>query len=83
MLAAFPDVQEIPSHSQTGLIEPLSDRELEVLTLIADGLSNREISKRLFIALDTVKGHNLLIYQKLQVRRQTEAVSRARELNLI
>ena len=83
LLAAFPDVQEIPSHSQTGLFELLSERELEVLTLIADGLSNREISKRLFIALDTVKGHNRLIYQKLQVRRRTEAVARARELGLI
>ena len=64
-------------------IDALSDRELEVLTLIADGLSNREISKRLFVALDTVKGHNRNIYQKLQVKRRTEAVARARELRLI
>ncbi|MGB7340285.1 MAG: LuxR C-terminal-related transcriptional regulator, partial [Phototrophicaceae bacterium] len=64
-------------------IDPLSERELEVLTLIAGGLSNREISERLFIALDTVKGHNRIIYQKLQVRRRTEAVARARELGLI
>lgn len=65
------------------LIEPLSPRELEVLRLIAQGLSNDEIGKRLFLALDTVKGHNRRIYDKLQVQRRTEAVARARELGLI
>lgn len=64
-------------------IDSLSERELEVLTLIAEGLSNREISERLFIALDTVKGHNRTIYQKLQVKKRTQAVARARELGLI
>ncbi|GAB5426457.1 MAG: hypothetical protein Crog4KO_36040 [Crocinitomicaceae bacterium] len=64
-------------------IDSLSERELEVLTLIADGLSNREISERLFIALDTVKGHNRTIYQKLQVKKRTQAVARAREMGLI
>jgi LuxR family maltose regulon positive regulatory protein len=65
------------------LVEPLSQRELEVLQLIAQGLSNDEISKRLFLALDTVKGHNRRIYDKLQVQRRTEAVARARELGLL
>jgi LuxR family transcriptional regulator, maltose regulon positive regulatory protein len=65
------------------LIEPLSPRELEVLRLIAHGLSNDEISKRLFLALDTIKGHNRRIYDKLQVQRRTEAVARARELGLL
>ena len=65
------------------LIEPLSQRELEVLQLIAQGLSNREISERLFLALDTVKGHNRRIYGKLQVQRRTEAVARAQELGLL
>jgi LuxR family maltose regulon positive regulatory protein len=65
------------------LIEPLSQRELEVLQLIAQGLSNREISERLFIALITVKGHNQKIFSKLQVQRRTEAVARARELGLL
>ncbi len=63
--------------------EPLSQRELEVLQLIAQGLSNREISQRLFLALDTVKGHNRRIFSKLQVQRRTEAVARARELGLV
>jgi LuxR family maltose regulon positive regulatory protein len=65
------------------LIEPLSQRELEVLRLISQGLSNHEIGKRLFLALDTVKGHNRRIYDKLQVQRRTEAVARARELGLL
>jgi LuxR family maltose regulon positive regulatory protein len=65
------------------LIEPLSQRELEVLQLIAQGLSNHEIGDRLFLALDTVKGHNRRIYDKLQVQRRTEAVARARELGLL
>ncbi len=59
------------------LIEPLSERELEVLRLIAQGLSNPEIGARLFLALDTVKGHNRHIFDKLQVQRRTEAVARA------
>ncbi len=65
------------------LIEPLSQRELEVLQLIAQGRSNREISEHLFLALDTVKGHNQKIFGKLQVQRRTEAVARARELGLL
>ena len=65
------------------LIEPLSQRELEVLHLIAQGLSNQEMSEQLFLALDTVKGHNRKIFGKLQVQRRTEAVARARELGLL
>ena len=65
------------------LIEPLTERELEVLRLIAKGLSNREISERLFLALSTVKGHTRIIFDKLQVQRRTEAVARARELGLL
>jgi len=65
------------------LVEPLTQRELEVLQLIAQGLSNDEISKRLFVALSTVKGHNRNIFGKLEVRRRTEAVARARELGLV
>ena len=65
------------------LDEPLSPRELDVLHLIAAGLSNREIGERLFLALDTVKGHNRRIFAKLGVQRRTEALSRARALKLI
>ena len=65
------------------LIEPLSQRELEVLQLMAQGLSNQEMSERLFLALSTVKGHNRNIFDKLHVQRRTEAVAHARELGLL
>ncbi|HKY53044.1 MAG TPA: LuxR C-terminal-related transcriptional regulator [Anaerolineales bacterium] len=89
LLAAFEAEKQNSANSsrfgtaQQTLIEPLSQRELEVLQLIARGLSNDEISKQLFLALDTVKGHNRRIYDKLQVQRRTEAVARARELGLL
>ncbi len=65
------------------MVEPLSQRELEILKLLAQGLSNREIGERLFLALDTVKGHNRRLFEKLQVQRRTEAIARARELGLL
>jgi LuxR family maltose regulon positive regulatory protein len=84
LLAAF------DAEPQTGddklaqlLVEPLSPREIEVLRLIAQGLSNNDISERLFLALDTVKGHNRKIFEKLGVQRRTEAVARARDLGLL
>jgi ATP/maltotriose-dependent transcriptional regulator MalT len=78
------DQSSLPSASpaQT-LTEPLSQRELEVLHLIAQGCSNREIGERLFLALDTVKGHNRRIFGKLQAQSRTEAIARARELGLL
>ena len=72
-----------PAGSSQPLIEPLSQREIEVLHLIAQGLSNQEICERLYLALDTVKGHNRKIFDKLHVQRRTEAVARARELGLL
>ena len=83
LLVVF-DVDKQKRHEQPDqpLIEPLSRRELEVLRLISQGLSNHEIGERLFLALDTVKGHNRKIFGKLQVQRRTEAVARARELGL-
>ena len=67
----------------SSFIEPLSERELEVLRLIAAGLSNREIAERLFLALSTVKVHTRNIYGKLGVHSRTQAVTRARELGLL
>jgi LuxR family transcriptional regulator, maltose regulon positive regulatory protein len=72
-----------PTPTAQPLVEPLSQRELEVLQLIAQGLSNREISERLFLALDTVKGHNRRIFGKLSVQRRTEAVEKARSLDIL
>lgn len=74
--------RSIVSHDQM-LVEALSEREMEVLQLIALGLSNGEICEQLHLALSTVKGHNRNIFGKLQVRRRTEAVARARELGLL
>ena len=86
LLAAFAPLEAVPgsttTNPQSELIEPLSQRELEVLQLICQGLSNNEICKQLYLALDTVKGHNRRIFEKLQVHRRTEAIARARELNL-
>ncbi|HEY0755946.1 MAG TPA: LuxR C-terminal-related transcriptional regulator [Ktedonobacteraceae bacterium] len=65
------------------LIEPLSPRELEILHLMAAGLSNQEMCERLFLALSTVKGHNRTIFGKLGVQRRTEAVARAHSLGLL
>jgi len=64
-------------------MEQLSPRELEILRLIAKGLSNHVISERLFLAMSTVKGHNRNIFDKLHVQNRTEAVARARELGLL
>ena len=61
----------------------MTQRELEVVQLVAQGLSNQAIGERLFLALDTVKGHNRRIFDKLQVQRRTEAIARARELGLL
>ncbi len=68
---------------KTGLIEPLSDREQEVLELVALGLSNPEIGARLVISLSTVKGHTANIYGKLGVNSRTQAVAKARQLGII
>ena len=83
LLASFDAENKPDLPSSQPLIEPLSERELEILQLIAQGLSNREISERLFLAMPTVKGHNRNIFGKLQVKRRTEAVARARELGLL
>jgi LuxR family maltose regulon positive regulatory protein len=65
------------------LIEPLSKREVEVLRLIAEGCPNKEIAAQLVISIGTVKRHALNIFTKLDVKNRTEAVARARELNML
>jgi LuxR family maltose regulon positive regulatory protein len=65
------------------LMDPISERELEVLQLIAAGLSNREIAEKLFISLNTVKTHTKSINSKLNVNNRTKAVARAKELGLL
>jgi LuxR family maltose regulon positive regulatory protein len=65
------------------LVEPLSERELEVLRLIAEGLSNQEVAHRLYLSVNTLKAHTTNIYQKLDVHNRVQAVTRARELRLL
>ena len=89
LLAAFPvdqPAQAVPSESQvpeSGLVEPLSERELEVLELIAEGLTNQEIASRLFVSLNTVKAHTRNVYGKLDVHSRTQALTRARALGIL
>lgn len=73
---------QVPEH-QDPLIEPLSDREQEVLALIAEGKTNREIAETLFIAYGTVKNHVTSILSKLGVRDRTQAALKAKELGLL
>ena len=61
----------------------LSKRELEILGLLSKGLSNQEIASKLFISLSTVKTHNQNLFEKLEVERRTQAVEKAKRLNLI
>lgn len=81
---SFPDppisMEAAPSQS---LLDPLSERELEVLSLLADGLSNQQIAQRLVISLHTVKLHVKHILSKLTATNRTQAVSRARSLHLL
>jgi LuxR family maltose regulon positive regulatory protein len=87
LVAAFGQIETEPNDPaespKTGLIDPLSSRELEVLTLIVSGMTNQGIADQLFITRDTVKRHVTHIYGKLGVDRRPQAIARARELSLI
>jgi LuxR family maltose regulon positive regulatory protein len=75
--------RSVKQREDANLTACLSERELEVLRLIAEGKSNQEISAQLFLALNTVKRHAYNIYIKLEVKKRTQAVSKARQLGLI
>jgi LuxR family maltose regulon positive regulatory protein len=75
---------ELPAGTgPVALIEPLSDRELEVLHLMAEGLKYKEIAAKLFISLNTVRFHVKAIYSKLNVNNRTQAVKTARQLRIL
>jgi LuxR family maltose regulon positive regulatory protein len=65
------------------LVEPMSERELEVLRLMADGLSNREIGEQLVITVGTTKSHVHHILEKLGTESRMQAAAKARELGLL
>ncbi|MEJ2411974.1 MAG: response regulator transcription factor, partial [Anaerolineales bacterium] len=86
LLAAFPvDESNIgeTQMDQSGLVEPLSEREIEVLELMADGLTYQDIAKQLFISPNTVKTHSRNIYAKLDVGNRTLAIGKARTLGIL
>jgi len=72
----------VPDTSLVSQLE-LSKRELEVLSLLAQGLSNQEIAAELFVSLSTVKTHIQNLFEKLDAKRRTQAVERARRLHII
>ncbi|MGO4537718.1 helix-turn-helix transcriptional regulator [Paenibacillus sp. 2TAB19] len=74
---------EVTSEQAEAIEEPLTERELEVLALLAAGLSNKEIAERLVIAAGTVKVHVKHIFAKLKVNRRTKAIMQAKELKLL
>lgn len=92
LLAAFPP-EQVPAAVQTHktstalpasyLIDPLSERELEILKLVAEGLSNNEIAKKLYLATSTVKRHVNNIYAKLDVHSRTQAVAKGKALKIL
>jgi len=73
----------LPHAPMPTLLDPLTPRERDVLHLISQGLSNKDIAEKLVIALNTVKRHTSSIYSKLDVKSRTQAVARARELDLL
>jgi LuxR family maltose regulon positive regulatory protein len=87
LLSAFDESDQLVSTStgasSSGLVQPLTLREVEILRLIAAGMRNQEIADQLFISLSTVKRHISNAYGKLDVGHRTEAVARANQLNLL
>lgn len=90
LLTAFPEdmqgavkTEMEPVTITKPLIEPLSEREIEVLRLMAGGYKYKEIADRMVISINTVRHHNRNIFSKLNVNSRVQAIARARELNLL
>jgi len=90
LLAAFPEsalsaipIDEERTVNKQILIEPLSEREIEVLRLMAEGYKYKEIADRLFVSINTVRHHTRHVYDKLNVNNRTQALGRAKELDLL
>ena len=86
LLAVFgeqPTSEPLPSSHADTLVEPLTEREREVLRLLVQGASNREIAQRLVLSINTVKRHVYNICGKLGVQSRTRVIVKARALNLV
>jgi DNA-binding NarL/FixJ family response regulator len=83
VVARFAQLDDAPRPRPQPLVVPLSERELDVLRLLADGCSNREIAAALFLAEGTVKNHVTNVLGKLGARDRTQAALRARALDLL
>lgn len=83
LLSSFPLAADLSAQEIDGILEPLSDRELDILRLIASGHSNKEIADLLVIAVSTVKSHINHLYGKLGTNRRTQAVAIARDMGLL
>jgi len=83
LLSEFDQISADPNAAVQPLIDPLSKREIEVLYLLENGLSNLEIANKLIVTVGTVKAHTASIYRKLNVKSRMQAVARARELELL
>jgi LuxR family maltose regulon positive regulatory protein len=84
VLERFPEPPAPPgTASQPGLAEPLTEREIEVLRLMADGLTYDAIAQRLFVSVNTVRYHVKGLYGKLGAGSRAEAIARGRELRLV
>jgi LuxR family maltose regulon positive regulatory protein len=84
LLAAFPEGTPPPSPAAPQpLIEPLTERELAILRLMAANLSHRQIGQELYLSVNTIKWHSTHIYSKLGVHRRADAIARARELDML
>lgn len=81
VLVAQPAVVEIDEEAISKL--GISKRELEVLQGMAEGLSNQEIGERLFLSVPTIKTHATNLFEKIEVKRRTQAVDKAKKLRLI
>jgi LuxR family maltose regulon positive regulatory protein len=82
ILSAISTNKELTNSTPT-LVEPLSDREIEVLRLVAEGYKYKEIAERLVVSINTIRYHTSNVYGKLEANNRTQAIGRARELNLL
>jgi len=90
LLSTFPkevlsatQIDKEPTANTQMLVEPLSEREIEVLRLMAEGYKYKEIAERLVVSINTVRHHTRNVYGKLDANNRTQAIGRAKELNLL